>query len=294
MLVRAASYGQQVQSLWHGLQQVVPYLSRLSARTAEYEDSVPAAGDQRLRRISTLTLKEATLVYRDEIRALDGVSLSVQASETIGIVGPSGSGKSTLMQVLLRMRAPTSGGYLVNGQRAEALDLLDWQSRVAYLPQEPHVFRGTVAENIRFFRPIDDDAVVQAAMLASVHRDILAMPDGYSTVIGQRADAVSGGQRQRICLARALAGQPEMLVLDEPTSALDHKSESLVQSSLEQIHGSIIMFIIAHRFSTLAVCDRIIALSEGKIEVIGTWSEVLAHSEYLRSGVGSAPGRVGA
>ena len=156
----------------------------------------------------------------------------VTAGEAIGIVGPTGAGKSTLVQILLGLRPPTSGRYLVNGVPAEEFSREDWHRAVAYLPQEPRLLHASVADNIRFFRPLDDQAVERAARLAGIHDDIMSWSAGYDTVVGPRADAVSGGQQQRICLARALAAHPEVLVLDEPTSALDPHTERLIQDSL--------------------------------------------------------------
>jgi ATP-binding cassette subfamily B protein len=163
--------------------------------------------------------------------------------------------------VLLRLRTPTNGHYLVNGREAEEFARLDWFARVAYLPQDPQLVAGSVSENIRFFRPgIDEAAIVAAARAAGIHDEICSWVAGYDTIIGQRADAVSGGQRQRLCLARALVGLPEILVLDEPTAALDAHSEALVHQSLERLKGQITLVIVAHRSSILTLCDRSITL----------------------------------
>ena len=175
-----------------------------------------------------------------------------------GVVGPSGAGKSTLVQILLNLRMPDEGRYLINGVPVQQLRQDDWHARVAYVPQEPRLVHASVAENIRYFRDLDDDAVVRAAQLARIHDDIESWPNGYETIVGPRADAVSGGQQQRICLARALAAQPEILILDEPTSALDPRSEALIQESRPR-SSTRCAFIIAHRMSTLDICDRVYA-----------------------------------
>ena len=167
---------------------------------------------------------------------------------------------------------------MINGVPARNFDHADWQTAVAYVSQEPRLYRGTVADNIRFFRNIGIDAVEQAARLAHVHGEIMAMPEGYNTVIGQQADAVSGGQRQRICLARALVGQPKVLILDEPTSALDLASEAAVEASLAGLHGRVTVFIIAHRLSVLGLCDRVLVLDLGRVRGFAPVSE-LARSD---------------
>ena len=132
------------------------------------------------------------------------------------------------MQILLRLRDPAAGATWSTAATRRTSAREDWHRQVSYVPQEPRLLHATVAENIRFFRDIDDEEVERAARLARIHDDVMSWANGYDTVVGPRADAVSGGQQQRICLARALAARPEVLVLDEPTSALDPQSEALI------------------------------------------------------------------
>ncbi len=258
MLVRAANYGQQGQSAYVALNQMAPYLDRLDDAIGRYGTSAPPAGCRPLPPIRTLAFERVSFAYRGRDAVLRDVSFTVRAGEAIGIVGPSGAGKSTLVQLLLRLREPCAGEYLVNGEPAGSFSRADWQSRVAFVPQEPRVFRGTVADNIRFYRDLDDEAVRRAARAAHIHDEITVMPQGYDTVIGQRADAVSGGQRQRICLARALAGEPEVLVLDEPTSTLDAVSEAAVEESLRELRGKATVFVVSHRVPLLHSSDTFI------------------------------------
>jgi ABC-type multidrug transport system fused ATPase/permease subunit len=210
------------------------------------------------------------------------VSFQVDAGEAVGIIGPTGAGKSTLSQLLLRLREPSRGSYLVNGESAGSFTWTDWQSRVAYVPQEPRVLRGSVAENIRFFRDIEQPTIEEAARRANVHDEILAMGAAYDTVIGQRADAVSGGQRQRICLARALAGRPDLLVLDEPTSALDLASEAAVRASLAALRGQVTVFIIAHRLPLIDICQRVLVLDKGRVKAFADSRELDRHDAFYR------------
>jgi ABC-type multidrug transport system fused ATPase/permease subunit len=214
------------------------------------------------------------------VLALHDVSFQVADRESIGVVGPSGAGKSTLVQVLLGLREPDSGSYLVHEEPANSYSLEEWTRAFSYVPQEPRMLQGTVADNIRFFRSLDDADVERAARLAYIHDDITAWPNGYQTPVAQRA--LSGGERQRLCLARALAGNPSVLVLDEPTSALDPRSESLVQETLAELNDRLTLFIIAHRFSTLRHCDRTIVLKDGRLEAFGPPDELIQSNDFYR------------
>jgi ABC-type multidrug transport system fused ATPase/permease subunit len=214
---------------------------------------------------------------------LSDISFVVAAGESVGIVGPSGAGKSTLIQILLRLRTPCNGRYLVNGLPSEQLARDDWHRLVAYVPQEPRLVHASIADNVRFFRDLSDDAVERACRLARIHDDIVRWSSGYDTLVGPRADAVSGGQQQRICLARALAGQPDVLVLDEPTSALDARSEALIQESLTAVKDETTLFIIAHRISTLDICDRVMVIVDGRLEAFGASVLLQRQNEYYRS-----------
>jgi ATP-binding cassette, subfamily B, bacterial len=266
ILVRSATYGQQAYSSYLVVLQAAPFIDRLVATEERYRSAVPPAQHRRLDGVRTIACRGVHYSYGRNLDALVDVSFDVPAGETVGIVGPSGAGKSTLVQILLRLREPTTGVYLVNGVPASTVSSEDWHRVVACVPQDPRLIDGSVLDNIRFFREIDDEAVERAARLAHIHDDVVAWPSGYETMVGQRADAVSGGQRQRICLARALAGEPDVLVLDEPTSSLDLRSESLIQESLATLSGRITLFVVSHRLSMLSACDRVMVLSAGRIE----------------------------
>jgi ATP-binding cassette subfamily B protein len=282
MLVRASAYGQQFQAANHVLIQTMPYLDRLEESTAAYRASAPADEGGPLPTIRTLAFDRVEFAYRPAKTVLHDISFEVVAGESVGVIGPTGAGKSTVTQLLLRLRDPDAGAYLVNGAPVRSFARSDWQGRVAYVPQEPQVFGGTVAENIRFYRDIDDAMIERAARLAHIHDEIVAMTAGYATVIGQRADAVSGGQRQRICLARALAGRPAVLVLDEPTSALDLPSEAAIQASLAELHGRVTLFIVAHRVSILDSCDRVLVLEAGRVRAFAPLAELERSNAFYK------------
>ena len=148
------------------------------------------------------------------------------------------------------------------------------------MPQEPRLLHGSLADNIRFLREIDDNSVEAAARDANIEGFIRSLPDGFDSPVGELGMGLSGGQRQRICIARALAGKPDLLVLDEPTSALDGDSETAIQRTLESLKGGVTMVLVAHRLSTLSICDRLVVMKDGRIENVGTPEELLGSSEY--------------
>jgi ATP-binding cassette, subfamily B, bacterial len=286
LLVRALSYSQQLQGSYHSLAEAAPYLEELQERQDAYRASVEPGGDRQIDHIGTLAFADVSFSYVPGVPVLRSLSFEVEPGEAIGIVGPSGSGKSTLVQLLLRLRHPTEGHLVVDGLDADEVSIDSWYRRVAFVPQEPRLFRGTVADNIRFFRDeLDQDAVERAAKLAYLHDDVMAWSAGYETDVGERGGAVSGGQRQRIVLARALAEEPDVLILDEPTSALDMKSESLVQDTLEGLKGHSTMFIIAHRLSTLNSCDRIMVLFNGQLQGFDTHAELRRSNPFFAEAV---------
>lgn len=288
LLVRAGSNGQQLQGAYQALRQSLPFVERLQATRARYAGSVSVAGTQPLAKVQALRFERVSFSYRAARPVLSDVSFEVNVGEAIGIIGPSGAGKSTLVQLLLRLRQPDGGRYLVNGHLAEELAPQDWHRLVTYVPQEPRLLHASVADNIRFFRPHDEEAVVRAARLARIDGEVSSWPDAYRTIVGPRADAVSGGQKQRICLARALVGEPQMIVLDEPTSALDPQSEMLIQESLQALRGELTMFIVAHRLSTLDLCDRVMVILDGRLAAFEELEVMRAGNSYYRSAAQAA------
>lgn len=218
LLVRAGLYGQQIQGSYTLVRQAAPFVARLDDAERRYTASSLISGPSSMSKVQTLTFENVSFAYQPGRPVLSNISFEAHGSEAVGVIGPSGAGKSTLVQILLNLRAPDQGRYLINDIPVQQLLQEDWYARVAYVPQEPRLVHASVAENIRYFRDLDDDAVVRGAQLARIQDDIESWPNGYETIIGPRADAVSGGQQQRICLARALAARPEILILDEPTT----------------------------------------------------------------------------
>lgn len=282
MLVRALTYGQRVQTSITTIDEKVPFMLHLADAIERYESNAEDPGSVPLAAVESLEMKDVRFSYPDSPEVLHAMSFNISQGEVIGIVGPSGAGKSTLVQMLLRLREPTGGEYLVNGVDATSVLRSDWRKLVAYLPQKPQLTFGTVAENIKFFRDVTDEEIVRAAKRAHVHEDVLNLSDGYDTIVGQRAAAVSGGQAQRICLARALVANPTVVILDEPTSALDVKSEELVQRSLQELADEAIVFLVAHRLSTLAICNRVMVVNKGSLEAFDTTERLIDSNRFFR------------
>ena len=283
IMLRSLGYAQGIQSSVQSLAQTAPYLETLGEEEKRYRDSVADHGGEPVESIGAVHFDGVSFEYQPDAPVLRDVSFATERGEIIGIVGPSGSGKSTLVQLLLRLREPTSGLVLVDGRDARQLDLDAWYRQIAFVSQDPHLFAGTVAANIRFFRDdVDDAAIQRAAKLAHVHEEIVGFPDGYDTLVGERGGQLSGGQRQRLCIARALVENPQLMVLDEPTSALDVRSESLMRDTIADLAPHTTVFVIAHRMSTLAICDRIMVILNGVLEGFDAPDELARSNPFYR------------
>ena len=208
---------------------------------------------------------------RPEIAALDDLTLSIRAGETVAFVGPSGAGKTTIFQLLLRFFEPGVGRVLLDGVDVSAVARENLRRAFALVPQEPVIFAASARENIRFGRPDASDADVEAAAKAAAADEFLSrLPDGYDSFVGERGVMLSGGQKQRIAIARAILRDAPVLLLDEATSALDAESERAVQAAVEALAVGRTTLIIAHRLATVKKADRIVVLDGGRIVAEGT------------------------
>ncbi|MEM0978331.1 MAG: ABC transporter transmembrane domain-containing protein [Pseudomonadota bacterium] len=211
--------------------------------------------------------------------ALDTFSAHVKPGETVAFVGPSGAGKSTVFQLLMRFYDPTSGRILIDGVDIKKTSLLGFRQHIAYVPQDPIIFGLSAFENIRFGRPdATEQDVIRAAKTAEAHDFIMALPEGYDSIVGERGIMISGGQRQRVAIARAILRDVPILVLDEATSALDTQSEQAVQKAIDNLSVGRTMLVVAHRLSTVRKADRIIVMDGGRVVESGS------HSELIRKG----------
>jgi ABC-type multidrug transport system fused ATPase/permease subunit len=281
--VRALSYAQSVQSNYQSLHTAAPFAEVYEAARARYAAASMHRGTRRLDAIDTLAFQDVSYRYDESGRfALDEMSWTASRGEVIGIVGPSGAGKSTLVQLMLRLREPTGGRMTANGVDAAEYDPDDWNRLVTFVPQEAHLFHGTVAENIRFFRDASAERVAEAARRAHLHADVATWPDGYDTAVGEQGRKLSGGQKQRLTIARALVGDPDVIVLDEPTSSLDVKSESVIRETMTELGRDRIVFVVAHRLSTLDACNRIMVVQDGRLRAFDAPTVLEQSSDFYR------------
>ena len=236
---------------------------------------VPAAVDAPAV-VREVVLDRVGFEYRPGTAVLADVSLRVPGGSTVALVGPSGAGKTTLTDLIGRFHDPTSGAILLNGTDLRQMRLSSYRRLLAVVPQETFLFDGSVADNVAYGRRGATRAEVEdAARRANAEEFIVTLPEGYDTTIGERGFKLSGGQRQRISIARAILADPQILILDEATSNLDTHSEQLIQASLGELFRGRTTFVIAHRLSTVAGADLIVAMDHGRVREVGTHGELM-------------------
>ena len=215
--------------------------------------------------------------------AVRDINLHIEPGKTYALVGASGAGKSTILSLILRLYDPTSGAVKIDGHNLRTLTQKSLREQIGLVTQETFLFHETIFKNIQFGRPNATlEEVHAAAQTAFAHEFILAQPDGYDTVIGDKGCLISGGQQQRLAIARALLKNAPILLLDEATSSLDTESEKQIQKALEKLAAGRTVIAIAHRLSTILSADKIVVLDHGSIKEIGTHAELLEKSGYYR------------
>jgi ABC-type multidrug transport system fused ATPase/permease subunit len=271
-----AGFYSQLQRMLGASTRVRELLGELPESGNESAPPLPLSGDVRFENV------EFSYPSRPDVAVLQGVSLEARAGQRIALVGPSGAGKSTLVSLLLRFYEPSSGRILIDGRDARDYDLHALRSRMAVAPQDVILFGGTIAENIAYGKPgATPEEIEGAARQANAHDFILAFPDGYATLVGERGVQLSGGQRQRVAIARAILRDPAILLLDEATSSLDYRTEQLVMQALDRLMQGRTAFVIAHRLSTVRGADCIFVLKEGRVVESGSHAELMQRPEGL-------------
>lgn len=223
-----------------------------------------------------ITLSDVSFTY-DCAEVLHNVSLHVHAGSTLALIGPSGGGKTTVSQLIMRFYEVCGGSITVDGKDIRNVTQESLRRNIGIIQQDVYMFAGTVRENIRYGRPdASDEEVEQAARLAELHDEIMQMPDGYDSYIGERGVMLSGGQKQRISIARVFLKNPPVLILDEATSALDTVTERRIQASLDRLSAGRTSIIIAHRLSTVRNADNIAVIEHGRVAEQGSHEQLLA------------------
>ena len=223
--------------------------------------------------------EHVTFYYEEDKPVLTDFNLRIKQGETLALVGPTGGGKSTIVNLICRFFEPKSGVIKIDGTDYTAFTLHAIQSRIGMVLQTPHLFSGSVRNNIRYGRlEATDEEVEAAAKLAHAHEFISTMPNGYDEEVGEGGNLLSTGQKQLISLARAVLAQPEIFIMDEATSSVDTLTEALIQQGMESLMEGRTSFVIAHRLSTIRRADRILVIKEGRITEMGT------HEELIRAG----------
>ena len=224
-----------------------------------------------------IDVDHVSFAYKDDLAVLRDVDLHIRPGETVAVVGPSGGGKSTLCQLIPRFYDVTEGAVRLDGSDVRSVTQESLRQNVGVVQQDVFLFAASILENIRYGRPgASEEEVARAARMAEIYNDIVAMPEGFNTYVGERGALLSGGQKQRISIARIFLKDPPVLILDEATSALDSVTEAKLQEAFEKLSRGRTTIIIAHRLSTVRNADRIAVVEEGRIVELGSHDELMA------------------
>lgn len=241
-----------------------------------------------------IAFQQVSFGYADKA-VLKNVSFIISPGQRVALVGASGAGKSTIASLILRFYSPQQGMVLVDGVNVNNLHRESLRREIGVVLQDNILFGASIRENIAYGKPdASQPEIEQAARLAFAHDFIMALPEGYDTIIGERGSTLSGGQRQRICLARAIIKRPSILILDEPTAAIDPESSALIQQAIERLQHGKTTLVISHQFAAMESFDQIIVLKDGRVVELGTHAQLVARRGYyyelyrLQSGLPSA------
>lgn len=267
LVQKKISFMQGINTKLNSINEAIPHLRvvRDFEKDAQKHEEANAGSDPFVFK-NELEIKNLSFAYNENIRVFNNLGLKIKRGEMLGLIGPSGAGKTTLVDLLLGLFHPGSGQILLDGNDMRNIDLNDWRKKIGYVSQDIFLLNDTIENNIKFYdNSITHKEMEDAAKMANIYDFVIALPNGFDTMVGERGIRLSGGQRQRIILARVLARRPEILILDEATSALDNESEVLIQKSIESLKNKATVLAIAHRLSTVMNSDRLMVLENGLI-----------------------------
>jgi ATP-binding cassette subfamily B protein len=267
LMVQFYSPLQQLVGTIAGLQSALASAERVLTLLDRAPEVVERPDARRLPRAAgAIAFRNLAFEYEPEQAVLRDITFQVEPGMCIGIAGPTGAGKTTLMSLLTRLYDPGSGAILLDGIDLRDIKIKDLRKQFAVVLQEPVLFKKSIAENINYAQPgATMEQTIEVAKLANAHEFIMATADGYDTVVGERGMRMSGGERQRISLARAFLKDAPILILDEPTSSVDMRTEAQIMEASKRLMKGRTTFIIAHRPSTLEICDKVLVIDQGRI-----------------------------
>jgi PrtD family type I secretion system ABC transporter len=277
LAARALQPIERLVASWDGLNNGYRAYERLNALFADYKPN--KASTALPKPLGQLSVEGVNFAPQGATRfVLQGLNFKIEPGEMLGVIGPSGAGKSSLARLLVGIWQPNTGHVRLDGADVYSWDRSEFGRHVGYLPQDTELFSGSIRDNIARFRAdVDDEQVVKAAQVAGVHQLILRLPNGYDTDLGETGHVLSAGQRQRVGLARALLGQPRLIVLDEPNAALDAEGEEALVSALDALKaGGSTIVIVSHKPSVFRSADKMLMLRDGRIEMFGPRDQVMA------------------
>ena len=278
-------YTEKFQGIWRYFNEHLPAVRRtVDLDKVLIENQAWDNGTKEFKFEKELEFKNVSFKYASsQTDTLQNINFKIAKGDVVGVIGHSGSGKTTLADLLLRLFTPERGEILLDGVNISETQLNSWRRNIGYVSQDIFLKNDTIEKNIKFYdESITEEEMLKAAKAANIYEFAKDLPNGFKTMVGERGTLLSMGQRQRVALARVLARQPQILVLDEATSSLDNQSEIMIKRAIENLRGVITIIIIAHRLSTVADADRIIALDGGKIIEEGSPQKLLSdESSYF-------------
>ncbi len=268
---------QEMARVYAEMQQAIASAERVFSLVDSVPDIKNQPGAVEVESIAgDIIFEDVDFYYEADKPVLSNFNLHVEQGETIALVGPTGAGKSTIVNLIARFYEPKQGSIKMAGQDYRQLTLHAIQSKIGMVLQTPHLFSGSIRENIRYGRlNATDEEIVAAAKLAGAHDFIITLENGYDEQVGEGGNLLSVGQKQLISLARAVLADPEIFIMDEATSSVDTLTEALIQQGMETLMSSSTSFIIAHRLSTIKRADRILVIENGGISEMGSHAELI-------------------